>query len=52
MTAMLIRKILPQYYKLVFFRKLQNIKEKLMIVRDFTEEFYNVNIRSGHIEDI
>ena len=23
-----------------------------MIVRDFTEEFYNVNIRSGHIEDI
>ena len=30
---------------------MQNLKQKSMIVREYTEEFYKVNIRSGHIED-
>ena len=51
MTTKLRGKFLPQDYKLVLFMKLQNIKQKSMKVRDFTEEFYRVNIRSCHIED-
>ena len=51
MTAMLRGKFIPRYYKLVLFRQLQNIKHKSMTVREFTKEFYKVNIRSGHIED-
>ena len=42
---------IPQYYKLVLFRKLKNPKQKSMTVREFTEDFYKVNIRSRHIED-
>ena len=30
---------------------MQNLKQKMMTVREFTEEFYKVNIRSSHIED-
>ena len=51
MTANLRGKFLPRDYKLVLFWQLQNIKQKSMTVREFTEEFYKVNIRSGHIED-
>ena len=51
MTAKLRGKFIPQDYKLVLFRQLQNIKQKSMTVKEFTEEFYKVNIRSGHIED-
>ena len=51
MTTKLRGKFIPQDYKSVFFRQLQNIKQKSMTVREFTEEFYKVNIRSRHIED-
>ena len=51
MTSKLRAKFLPQDYKLVLFRQLQNLKQKSMTVREFTKEFYKVNIRSGHIED-
>jgi hypothetical protein len=30
---------------------MKNLKKKSMTVREYTEEFYKVNIRSGHIED-
>ena len=30
---------------------MQNLKKKSITVRDFTEEFCKVNIRSSHIED-
>ena len=44
-------KFLPKDYKLILFRKMQNLKQKSTIVREYTEEFYKVNIRSGHVED-
>ena len=51
MTTKLRGKFLPKYYKLVLFKKIKNLKQKSMTIREFTEEFYKVNIRSGHIED-
>ena len=51
MIAKLKGKFLPKYYKLILFRPMQNIKQKSMTVKEYTEEFYKVNIRSGHIED-
>ena len=51
MIAKLRGKFLPEDYKLVLFRQLKNLKRKSMTVREFTKEFYKVNIRSGHIED-
>ena len=51
LTAKLRGKFLPQDYKLVLFRQLQNLRQKSMAVKEFTKEFYKVNIRSSHIED-
>ena len=44
-------KFIPKDYKLILFRQMQNIKQKSMTVREYTEEFYKVNIRYGHMED-
>ena len=51
MTHKLKGKILPKDYELILLRKMQNLKQKMMTTREFTEEFYKVNIRSSHIED-
>ena len=51
MTTKLKGKFLPKYYTLIFLRKMKNLRQKSMTVREYTEEFYKVNIRSGHIED-
>jgi hypothetical protein len=29
---------------------MQNLRQKLMIVKEYTEEFYKINIRAGHRE--
>ena len=44
-------KFLPKGYQLISLRTMQNLKKKMMTIREFTEEFYKVNIRSSHIED-
>ena len=36
---------------MILFRQMQNLKQKSMTVREYTEEFYKVNIISGHMED-
>ena len=51
MTTKLKGKFLPKYYMLSLFRKMQNLRQKSMTVREYTEEFYKVNIISGHTED-
>jgi len=30
---------------------MKNIKQKIMTVREYTEEFYKVNLRAGYVED-
>ena len=44
-------KLFPKDYKLILFRKMQNLKQMSMTVREYTEEFYKVNIIFGHMED-
>ena len=51
MTAKLRGKFLPKDYKLFLFRHMENLKQKSMTVREYTEEFYKVNIKSKHMED-
>jgi hypothetical protein len=29
---------------------MQNLRQKLMLVKEYTEEFYRINIREGHRE--
>ena len=50
-TAKLKGEFLPKDYTLILFRKMKNIRQKFMTVREYTEEFYKVNIIYGHIED-
>ena len=33
------------------YRKVQNLRERLLIVRDYTEEFYKVNLRAGYVDE-
>ena len=51
MTTKLKGKFIPKDYKLILFRKMQNLKQKSTTVREYTEEFYKANIKFGHMED-
>ena len=44
-------KFLPKDYHLNLFKQMQNLKQKGMSVKEYTEEFYRLNIRTGHVED-
>ena len=44
-------KFLPKDYELTLYKHVQNLKQKMMTVREYTEEFYQVNLRVGHVED-
>jgi hypothetical protein len=37
-------------YQITMFRRMQNLRQKLMTVKEYTEEFYRLNIRAGHWE--
>eukprot|EP00253_Pinus_taeda_P023587 PITA_23587 len=44
-------KFFPEDYHLNLFKQMQNLKQKGMSVKEYTEEFYKLNIRTGHVED-
>ena len=44
-------KLLPKYYQLSLYRQMQNLRQRLLTVREYIEEFYKVNLRVGYIED-
>ena len=44
-------KFLPKYYQWTLFRKMQNLRQKLTIVKEYTKEFYKINTRVGHLDD-
>lgn len=44
-------KFLPKDYHLNLFKQMQNLKQKGMSVKEYTEEFYRLNIRTRHVED-
>jgi hypothetical protein len=50
MVAKLKAKFIPKYYQINMFRRLQNLRQKGLSVKEYTEEFYRLNIRAGHRE--
>ena len=44
-------KFLPIDYQVSLLRKMQNLKQKDMTMKEYTEEFYRLDIRSGHVDD-
>jgi hypothetical protein len=47
MVAKLKAKFIPKDYQINLFKKLQNLRQKGMTVREYTKEFYQLNIRVG-----
>ena len=45
-------KFFPKDYQLTLYRHVQNIKQNMMIVMEYIKEFYEVNLRAGHAQDI
>jgi hypothetical protein len=50
MVAKMKAKFIPKDYQITLFRRMQNLRQKLMSVKEYTEEFYKINIRAGHRE--
>jgi hypothetical protein len=51
MVAKLKVKFIPKDYQVNLFRKIQNLRHKGLSVKEYTEEFYKLNIRAGHREN-
>ena len=43
-------KFITRDYQITLFRRIQNLRQKLMSVKEYTEELYRINIRVGHWE--
>jgi hypothetical protein len=50
MIAMMKAKFIPRDYQITLFRRMQNLRQKLMTVKEYTEEFYRLNFRASHRE--
>eukprot|EP00253_Pinus_taeda_P021874 PITA_21874 len=51
MVAKLKSRFMPKDYQIALHRQVQNLRQKGMTVREYTEEFYQVNLRAGYMED-
>jgi hypothetical protein len=47
MVAKLKAKFIPKDYQINLFRRLQNLKQRSLSVKEYTEEFYRQNIKVG-----
>jgi hypothetical protein len=50
MVAKMKDKFIPKDYQITMFWRMRNLRQKLMSVKEYTEEFYKLNIREGHRE--
>jgi uncharacterized protein YjbK len=50
MVAKMKAKFIPRDYQINLFRRMKNLRQKLMSVKEYTEELYRINIRAGHRE--
>ena len=52
----IVNKVKKQFlstdYQVSLLRKIQNLKQKDMTVKEYTEELYRLDIRSRHVEEI
>ena len=51
MMAKLKGKFLPSDYQLTLYKQMQNLRQRLLTVKEYTEEFYRVSIRAGKFQD-
>lgn len=51
MEAKLKEKFLPKDYQIMLYRQVQNLKQRGMLVKEYTEEFYKLNLWVGYVED-
>ena len=50
MIANMKAKFIPRDYQITLFKRMKNLRQKLMKVKEYIEEFYKLNIRAGHWE--
>jgi hypothetical protein len=50
MVAKMKEKFIPKDYQITLFQRMQNLRQKMMSVKEYTEEFYKLNIRESHRE--
>jgi hypothetical protein len=50
MVAKIKEKFIPKYYQINLFRNMQNMRQKGITVKEYTEEFYRLNIRAAKRE--
>jgi len=51
MVARMNNKFLPKDYQIALYRQVQNLRHRMMTMKEYTEEFYKVNLRAGYVED-
>ena len=51
MIAKLKEKFLPKDYQLALYRQMENLRQRLLTVREYAKEFYGINNRVGYTED-
>ena len=51
MVTKLKSKFIPRDYYTKLFKRLQNLRQKEMNVKDYIEEFHKLIIRVGHLEE-
>eukprot|EP00253_Pinus_taeda_P002743 PITA_02743 len=51
MVAKLKGRFMPKDYQVELYRRVQNLRQKGMTVKEYTEEFYRVNLRAGYTDD-
>eukprot|EP00253_Pinus_taeda_P008228 PITA_08228 len=51
MVAKLKGRFLPKDYQVELCRRVQNLRQKGMTIKEYTEEFYRVNLRAGYTDE-
>jgi Mg2+ and Co2+ transporter CorA len=51
MVTKMKAKFIPKDYQITMFQRMHNLRQKLMSVKEYIEEFYKINIRAGHREN-
>ena len=51
MVTKIRAKFFPRYYQLIMYTQVQNLRKRMLTVREYTEELYKVNLRAGYVEE-
>eukprot|EP00253_Pinus_taeda_P025066 PITA_25066 len=51
MVAKLKGRFLPRDYQIALHKQVQNLRQKGLTVKEYTKEFYRLNLRAGYTED-